>query len=297
MTPVVVVHGGCGAVPRDAAGRQAACDHAADTAWALLDGGGRALDAVEAAIRSLEDAPVLNAGTGSDLQADGVARMDASVMTADGRAGAVAQVPGVKNPIRLARYLLDHGAHVMLSGPEAMRLAFGAGLDPAGPATEASIAAWRDRLDAAGKQLDYAGMAEAWRRQHERLGTVGCVALDDGGRLAAGTSTGGMARCYPGRIGDSAVIGAGTYCTRAAGVSMTGLGERMLVLLSAKRFCDLVADGRPIDRAATAVLDEVAALTPGVAGLIALGVNGGIVAAHHTPFMVTATRPTSSTCR
>lgn len=290
MRPALIVHGGCGTLPGDAAERQAACDRAADAGWTLLERGGAALDAVEAAIRRLEDEPVLNAGTGSDLQADGVARLDASIMAADGRAGAVAQVPGVKNPIRLARYLLEHDAHVMLSGAEAAQLALRAGFDPAGPATEASVAAWRQRFGAAGTRLDYAEMAEGWRRRHPRLGTVGCVALDGEGRLAAGTSTGGMAHAYPGRVGDSAVIGAGTYCTRMAGVSMTGLGERILVLLSAKRFCDLVADGRPVDRAARGVLDEIAALAPGAAGLVALDVNGGMVSAHHTPFMVTAQR-------
>ncbi len=128
MKPTLIVHGGCGTPPPgEEPERLAACERAADAGWEVLRAGGGALDAVEAAVRRLEDEPLLNAGTGSYLQADGVARMDASVMTGDGRAGAVAQVPGLKNPIRLARYLLDQDAHVMLAGPEALQLALASG--------------------------------------------------------------------------------------------------------------------------------------------------------------------------
>jgi beta-aspartyl-peptidase (threonine type) len=291
MSLAVIVHGGSGAVPPDAGVRQAACDRAADTACGLLERGGRAIEAVECAVSLLEDEPALNAGTGSDLQADGLIRMDVSVMTADGRAGAVAQVPGLRNPIRLARYILEQDAHVMLSGEEALQLGLRVGLEPAVVATPAKVAYWQQHLDEAGRRLDYATMAAAWQRDHAaRLGTVGCVALDCDGRLAAGTSTGGTALCYPGRVGDTAVIGAGTYCTPLAGVSMTGLGERMLVLLSAKRFCDLVGDGLAIDRAARLVLAEIAGLTTGVGGLIALDGRGASIAMHDTPFLVTAER-------
>jgi isoaspartyl peptidase/L-asparaginase-like protein (Ntn-hydrolase superfamily) len=157
--------------------------------------------------------------------------------------------------------------------------------------TPARLAYWQEHLDTAGQRLDYPAMAASWKRDNAaRLGTVGCVALDAEGRLAAATSSGGTALCYPGRVGDSAVIGAGTYCNRVVGVSMTGLGERMLVMLSAKRFCDRVQEGLAIDRAARAVLEEIARLTPGIAGLIAIDVNGGIVAMRDTPFMVTAQR-------
>ena len=120
MKPALVVHGGCAAVSEEEeAVREAACERAADAGWEVLLAGIGALEAVEAAILRLEDEPILNAGTGSYLQADGVARMDASIMTGDGRAGAVAQVPGLRHPIRLARYLLEQDAHVMLSGQEA----------------------------------------------------------------------------------------------------------------------------------------------------------------------------------
>jgi beta-aspartyl-peptidase (threonine type) len=290
MKPALIVHGGCGTPPPgEEAARNAACERAADAGWAILTSGGAALDAAEAAVRRLEDEPLLNAGTGSYLQADGVARMDASVMASDGRAGAVAQVPNLKNPIRLARYLLEQDAHVMLSGPEALQLALRLGHEAAVVATSAKIAYWQEHLDEAHLRLDYAKMAEAWKSENPRLGTVGCVALDAEGRLAAATSTGGTGRCYPGRIGDSPVIGAGTYCTSKVGVSMTGVGERILVLLSAKRFGDLVRDGWTLGDAASVVMREIEDLKSH-AGLIAVSADGSFLERRNTPFMAAARR-------
>jgi beta-aspartyl-peptidase (threonine type) len=294
MRNALIVHGGCGLMPPEGPGpRQEACERAADAGWRVLQDGGSALDAVETAVRALEDEPVMNAGTGSYLQADGVARLDASLMAADGRAGAVAQVPGVRNPIRLARYILEQRAHVMLAGPEALQLALRIGLEAGVLATPERVRYWHDHLAGPSLQLDYEGMAREWR-ERERLGTVGCVALDGEGRLAAGTSTGGTPHCYPGRVGDTPVIGAGTYCTRLAGVSMTGLGEAILVKLSAKRLCDLAGEGGlPIDRAARRVLAEIEELAPASAALIALDVNGGTVSMHDTEFMAVAQRSAS----
>ena len=287
MRPALVVHGGCGTPPAGEEGpRQAACERAADAGWAVLRGGGGALDAAEAAVRALEDEPLLNAGTGAYLQADGVARLDASIMSGDGRAGAVAQVPRLRHPVSLARYLLEQDAHVMLAGPEALALALRLGLETGVVATPAKIAYWREHLDAACLRLDYAAMAEAWRRENPRRGTVGCVALDAEARLAAATSTGGTSQCFPGRVGDTPIIGAGTYCTPRVGVSLTGVGERIMVRLSAKRVADLVEAGRPLEEATRAALDEIG----GGAGLIAIDAEGTIVDRRTTPFMAAARR-------
>jgi beta-aspartyl-peptidase (threonine type) len=133
-------------------------------------------------------------------------------------------------------------------------------------------------------------MAEEWKKDHPRLGTVGCVALDAGGGLAAGTSTGGTGQCYPGRVGDSPIIGAGTYCTHKAAVSLTGVGERIMVLLSAKRLCDLVADGRSLAEAGKAVMAEIETLAAASAGLIALDAGGASLILWDTPFMASAQR-------
>lgn len=287
MRPALIVHGGCGTPPPGEEGpRNAACERAADAGWGVLVRGGSALDAVEAAVRALEDEPLLNAGTGAYLQADGVARLDASLMADDGRAGAVAQVPLLPHPVSLARYLLEQDAHVMLAGPEALTLAARLGQAVGVVATPAKIAYWQEHLDDACRRLDYGAMADAWKAENPRLGTVGCVALDERGRLAAGTSTGGTGQCYPGRVGDTPVIGAGTYCTPRVGVSMTGVGERILVKLAAKRLADLAGDGVPLDEAARRVLDEVG---PG-AGLVALGSGGEVVEQRNTPFMAAARR-------
>jgi beta-aspartyl-peptidase (threonine type) len=291
MKPALIVHGGCGTPPQEEeAARYAACERAADAGWAVLSGGGSALDAVEAAVRRLEDEPILNAGTGSYLQADGVARLDASIMGDDGRAGAVAQVPNLKNPVRLARWLLEQDAHVMLSGREALELATRLGHATGPVATPSKIDYWRDHLDEACRTLDYVSMAELWKKENpRRLGTVGCVAIDAAGRLAAATSTGGTGQCFPGRIGDTPVIGAGTFATPRAAVSMTGVGERILVRLSARRLTDLVEAGRSLEEAAAQVIreqDEIA----GAAGLIAVDAEGHLHEARNTPFMATARR-------
>ncbi len=270
--------------------RRDASERAADAGWAVLARGGSALDAVTAAVRQLEDEPVLNAGTGAYLQADGVARLDASIMSYDGRAGAVVQAPNLKNPILLARYLLEQEAHVMLSGEQALMLALRLGHERAVVATPAKIAYWRDHLKPAGLRLDYAAMAEDWKRENPKLGTVGCVAVDSQGRLAAATSTGGTGQCYPGRVGDSPILGAGTYATPRVAVSLTGVGERIMVLLSAKRLADLVADGQPLDAAGRAVMAEVEGARS-FAGLVALDASGTSLALHNTPFMPVALRP------
>ena len=287
MKCALIVHGGCGTPPKGEEGpRQAACDRAAEAGWALLRDGKSALDAVEAAVRVLEDEPLLNAGTGSYLQADGVARLDASIMASDGRAGAVAQAPLLPHPVSLARYLLEHDAHVMIAGPEATQLAARIGHPTGVVATPAKIAYWQQHLDDACLRLDYPAMAAAWKNENPRLGTVGCVALDGEGRIAAATSTGGTGQCYPGRVGDTPILGAGTYCSPIVGVSMTGIGERILVKLAAKRLADLRGEGMPLGEAALRVLEEVG---PG-SGLIALDVGGAIAERRNTPFMAAARR-------
>jgi beta-aspartyl-peptidase (threonine type) len=290
MKQALIVHGGCGDVPPGEEGaRREACEHAAEAGWEVLAAGGSALDAAEAAVVVLEREPVLNAGTGSYLQADGVARTDACMMASDGRAGAVAQAPGLAHPVRLARYLLEQQAHVLIAGPEAAALALRLGHPVGVLATPAKVAYWQEHLDEASRRLDYAAMAERWKRDRPRLGTVGCVALDRAGRLAAATSTGGTGQTYPGRVGDTPIVGAGTYCTPGVAVSLTGVGERIMVLLSAKRMADLVAGGRPLPQAGADVMAELDAARAG-AGLIALGPDGVSAELHNTRFMAVARR-------
>jgi beta-aspartyl-peptidase (threonine type) len=263
----IIVHGGAGGrIGEDLGAHRAGCAQAALRGWAVLQASGRALDAVEAAVRCLEDDPLFNAGTGAVLNALGEIELDASLM--DGRtlrAGAVAAVRRIKNPIGLARKLLDAGVHVLLAADGATRFATQAGI----PACDESV-------------LIVTRQRERWQARH---GTVGAVALDGRGDLAAATSTGGMFDKLPGRVGDSALIGAGTYADAHAAVSCTGLGEAIIRMALAKAVVDHAQANGDL---ATAVLRALRALqrqTGAEAGLIALDRHGRMAWARNTVHM------------
>ena len=234
---------------------------AAEAGDAVLDGGGSALDAVVAAVRVLEDDPEFNAGTGAALTRNGTVETDAAVMDGDTRrVGAVAAVPELGNPILLARAVLDAGEHVLLAGPAAWQFAGEVGNTPA-PAGSLITARARQRLQE----------AQAFEREREREGgTVGAVARDRNGRLAAATSTGGTVRKRPGRIGDSPIPGAGTWADREIAVSATGDGEAILRVALARTIAAYAQAGMTAHEAATAALAELRRLTGGTAGVIAL---------------------------
>lgn len=290
MKPSLIVHGGAWDIPDEAiAACKDGCRLALEAGWAILSRGGSALDAVEAAIIVLEDAPVFDAGTGSHLNLDGRVECDAIVM--DGatlRAGSVACVQRIHNPIRLARKVLESCPHMMLAGEGAERFAAAQGIplcDPEELVTEAERAAWsRCREDK---------HAAEHHRGHEQ-GTVGAVALDREGRLIAGTSTGGTCCKLPGRVGDSPLIGCGCYADcEAAGVSCTGLGEAIMKIVMAKTATDLLrrpsnSDETPADLAMLAAREAVRLLRErgrGTGGLILLGAEGQPGYAFSTPRM------------
>lgn len=239
--PTLLVHGGAGAWADDLiAGARAGCEAAADLGWAALAAGATALDAVQVTVAALEADPRFNAGLGSSLTADGTVEMDASIMDGSGPRGAgVAGIATVCSPIALARRVLDDGRHVLLVGAGAERLARTHGLATAPPesfVTDEQRRRWRDRAAAP-------------------PGTVGAVALDAAGHLAAATSTGGLRGKLVGRVGDSAVIGAGTFADDTAGAaSATGHGEAILLAGLTRAAVDGVRDGRhPADVAAALV--------------------------------------------
>jgi beta-aspartyl-peptidase (threonine type) len=217
----VLVHGGAGAVPE--ARREAhvqGCLQAARLAGELLRGGASALDAAEAAVRALEDDPLFNAGTGAALNAEGKVEHDASIMEgAELRAGAVCALQGFAAPISVARAALEDGLHLLYAGPGARAFALRRGFSPV-PDEQLITEAARAALEKA--RADPAAMGWAG-------GTVGAVVIDRRGDLAAATSTGGLVNKSPGRVGDSPLIGAGTYADNEAGaVSTTGHGEGMI---------------------------------------------------------------------
>jgi beta-aspartyl-peptidase (threonine type) len=234
----------------------------------VLEGGGSSLDAVQAAVESLEDSPLFNAGRGSVLTADGVVEMDASIMSgADLRAGAVAAVTGVRHAVALARVVMEKTPHLLLAGAGAERLAAEFGL-------EVCEREWfvTDR------------QRERWMASK---GTVGAVALDAAGHLAAATSTGGVRGQLPGWVGDSPLIGAGCYADDATcAVSATGDGELIIRALLAAEVASLMRlRGLALAEAAKTALRERVGPLRGDAGLIALDLAGNVAMPANTTVM------------
>ena len=274
-TPAIVVHGGAGAAPENAEIYRAGMLTAASAGWRVLADGGRALDAVEAAVRCLEDDPNFNAGRGSVLTDAGTVEMDASIMDGDHLAcGAVAVVRRVANPITLARRVLDHDRHVLLMGEGAETFARASGLPACDPA---SLVTERRRRD----------LAE--RRLPDAAGTVGAVACDTRGTIAAATSTGGVSGKSVGRVGDSALIGCGTYAdSRLGGVSCTGSGEAIIRSVLARRALDLLATIDDPTAAAAAAVKLLVEEGRGEGGLILVDARGHIAHATSTKLMPVA---------
>lgn len=266
----ILVHGGAGriATKRHDACRQG-CETAARSGWDILREGGDALDAVEDAVRSLEANPEFNAGVGSALRADGRVQMDAAVMRGhDRRAGAVALIERIAHPVSAARAVLEDGRHVLMAGAEAERLAADHGIPFCEP--EALI-------------------TDRERKRHEAShGTVGAVARDGRGGLAVATSTGGQSGALPGRIGDSPLIGAGTYADRFAAVSCTGPGEAILRVVMAHGAARETAAGAHPTAAAERALAQLHRETGVKAGLIGLDCRGRLGFARTTPHMPVA---------
>ena len=275
----IVVHGGAG--PHEGAAavadaRRAAVDAAAAAGFAVLCAGGTSLDAAIAAVVRLEDDPRFNAGLGSVLTEDGQVEMDASVMEGTAlRAGAVATVRGVCNPVLLARAVMDEGREVFLVGPPAEALARRHGLRVVAPedlVTADARRRWQTRAAAPGN-------------------TVGAVACDADGHVAAATSTGGVAGQRAGRVGDSAVIGAGTYADDGLGAgSATGPGEAVIRVGLVRIALASLAAGMTPDAAATDALATLGRRTGAQAGLILVDPAGRIGVACTTGWMPTASR-------
>jgi L-asparaginase / beta-aspartyl-peptidase len=276
--PAILVHGGAGRrVPEVDAAAEAGCAAAADTGWDLLAHGGAALDAVLAAVSALEDNPVFNAGIGSVLTADGTVEMDASLMEGARLAGAgVGLITTVRNPIRLAQAVLADGRHVLLAGAGAEAFARRCGLPTAAPET-------------------FITPRQQQRWQADSGGTVGAVAVDCHGHVAAATSTGGVQGKRPGRIGDSAILGAGTYADDGAGAaSATGHGEVIIVAGLAKAAVDALRTGRHPAAVAHAMVRALGQSQATAVGIIIVDRFGRFGAAHAAERMPTCSRSSAT---
>jgi beta-aspartyl-peptidase (threonine type) len=266
--PALIVHGGAGADPGGREELRGGMRAAVAAGWRALAEGGTALDGVEAAVRSLEDHPRFNAGRGSVLTTAGTVEMDASIMEGDRlRNGAVAAVSGVRNPITLARRILDSGGHSLFAGPGALARAQDLGVplcDPAELVTEH-------------QQRRLAGL---------QAGTVGAVALDRLGTIAAATSTGGTSGKLPGRVGDSALIGCGTYAeTTLGGVSCTGDGEAIIRVTLARRALEILKSVGDPGQACEVALSVLVEEGGGQGGLILVDWRGRVGWARSTTLM------------
>jgi beta-aspartyl-peptidase (threonine type) len=278
--PSIIVHGGAGADPKDGVGElREGMRAAVGAGWQILSAGGRALDAVEAAVRVLEDHPRFNAGRGSVLSSAGRVEMDASIMDGDRlECGAVGAVTRVPNPVSLARRVLEDGRHVLLVAQGAEAFARAAGVPEC--ALEALVTERQRRRWEAGRQL----VADV-----ESSGTVGAVALDGRGTAAAATSTGGIWGKLAGRVGDSALVGCGTYADSTLGaVSCTGDGEAIIRVVLARRTLDYLKDAGEPGYAAHVAIDLLVDEGRGAGGLIVIDWRGRTAWAHSTPFMPVA---------
>ncbi|WP_131779077.1 isoaspartyl peptidase/L-asparaginase family protein [Legionella bozemanae] len=262
---------------------------AVEIGYSVLDKGGSALDAVEQAVAVLEDNPLFNAGKGSALNCRGEVEMDASIMSGtDLQAGAVSMVRTVKNPIRLARLVMEETRHVFLSGYGALELAekYGMEIEPD------SYFITPHQYEMYQKLNKIESMEEIQRKKMK--GTVGAVALDLQGNLAAATSTGGISNCLPGRIGDSCVIGAGCYANNSTcAVSGTGEGEYLIRGVVGHTISMMMEFDMPLQKACDYVIHERNQRLNGEVGVIALNKNGDFGISFNTEIMKRAWKSSS----
>ena len=283
-SPAIVIHGGAGwfsnMSPNEIKDLKKGLKMAADRGFDILENGGSSVDAVEAAIIILEDNPLFNAGRGSVYTSEERQEMDASIMTGkDNEAGAVSSVTNVKNPISLARHVMEETPHVMFTSSGAEKLARDNNIEQ----VEQSYFANPDRL----KSLKKA--------QENKKGTVGVVAIDKNRVITAGTSTGGMTNKAPGRVGDSPIIGAGTWVeNNSCGVSATGHGEYFIRFSVAKEICVKARyQNKSIQQASTEVMNQLKEIGAD-GGVIVMDNKGNYAFAFNTPAMARAYKDASS---
>jgi L-asparaginase / beta-aspartyl-peptidase len=305
-TPTLLVHGGAWAIPPEMADdHQRGVTRALEAGYAILTRGGAAIEAVAAAVTILEDDPTFDAGRGSFLTSEGRVQLDALLMDGSNlRAGGVACVERLRNPIQAARLVLDKSPHVYLVGPGAEQFAASHGMSLIDN-SELVLGREKIRLEQAQSRLaegladqTFSGPLAGDDKSPETASsgslipglsshdTVGAVALDQSGNLAAGTSTGGTLNKTPGRVGDSSLIGCGCYAdNHSAAVSLTGWGEPIMKLVLGKWATDRVSQGVTPELAAQQAISYLFARLGGHGGIILLGPDGNFGLAHNTPGM------------
>lgn len=290
----LALHGGAGTLvkgmmtPEKEGAYKKALQSALDIGYAILEKGGSSVSAVTETVACLEDSPLFNAGKGSVFTADGTHEMDAAIMDGmDRNAGAVSLITGIKNPIRLAKAIMEESEHVFLAGEGAMRFAKKLNLNLEEPTyfyDELRHQQWLDIKDTDNFQLDHS------LKKDSKFGTVGAVACDQNGNVAAATSTGGMTNKRYGRVGDSPMIGAGNYANnKTCAVSCTGSGEFFIKgVVAYDVSCLMEFKGLSLDAAATEVIQKRILEIGGDGGLIAVDAKGNITMPFNTEGMYRA---------
>lgn len=276
--PAIAIHGGAGTIAREEmtgeleAEIRAVLEQSVQAGHRLLQAGGTSTEAVIAAVKVMEDSPLFNAGKGSVFNAAGNHEMDASIMEGAGlRAGAVASVSCVRNPIDLATRVMTDSEHVMLMGDGAGEFARQQGFEMMDPDYFHTDFRWQQLQRIKARELADKDRQDQW------FSTVGAVALDRHGNLAAGTSTGGTSNKRWGRVGDSPIIGAGTYASNdSCAVSATGHGEYFIRHVVAYNICNRVETGTPLNEAADRVVNDILVKAGGEGGVIAIDKQGNI---------------------
>jgi L-asparaginase / beta-aspartyl-peptidase len=288
--PALIVHGGAWGIPEaEVADHLAGVGRAVEAGWRLLERGVPALDVVEEVVALLEDDPTFDAGIGAHLNGDGLVELDAGLMEGTAlRAGAVAAVTRIRNPIRAARRILAAGEHLLLVGEGAERYAAGTGI-PLCANEEMIIPRERERFELMKSGRLALTTPDPFAERH--FGTVGAVALDRAGAMAAATSTGGSLFKTPGRVGDSPLPGCGFYADNTtAAVSTTGWGESIIRVQLARHAAELVAAGAVGPEAALRSVRYLAEKVGGWGGVILIDRAGWVGFAHNTPRMAFAWR-------
>ena len=290
----IAIHGGAGTLvkglmtPEKEAQYKAALENALESGYSILEKGGNAIDAVEAAVRKLEDSPLFNAGKGSVFTNAGTHEMDAAIMEGKSlQAGAVSLITGIKNPVSLARDVMEKSNHVFLAGEGAMEFADSLGYKLESPEyfyDEFRYQQWQEIKDSDSFQLDHSD------KKDNKFGTVGAVACDKDGNIAAATSTGGMTNKRWGRVGDSPIIGAGNYANnKTCAVSCTGSGEFFIRgVVAYDVSCLMEYKGMTLEEAASEVINKRVLEIGGDGGLIAVDAKGNIALPFNTEGMYRA---------
>jgi beta-aspartyl-peptidase (threonine type) len=292
MKPCIIVHGGAWDIPEDAWGaHHYGCLRAVREGYSSLQSGYSAVDAVETAVRVMEEDPTFDAGRGSFLNAEGEVEMDATIMDGDDLSfGAVAAVQNILHPVTLARQVMERTQHCMLVGEGALKFARSIGMptvDQEFLLTERELRRWQEIKN--NQSFEHKVLFNSTRDRYSPKGTVGAVAIDEKGKIAAATSTGGTPNKMAGRVGDSALIGCGNYAdSKSAGVSATGWGEPLMKAVMARRVCNSIENGKTAEEAAEEAIRYLEERVKGYGGIIVIDREGNASFSHNTPRMAIA---------